>query len=562
MSKVGINSVIGAAIVLFIALVVGIVIVFSPNKPIEPEYLNTDFVDELLGDGGAKGSSPVNGSTGSVNLGNEVTELTATPDDGYVFGYWQVNSNSSNNANLKLCADVVIRVDTYRVDEFTPIFVAESNVIDITSLEDSKLKTAITNNTTAGKIFNLTQDCVLSSSFAGLGTFKGILKGNGHKVMGVNINHTTDGTSTGIFTQLDGAVITGLEIASGSIASVRSNVGSIAGVMTNSLISRCASNISVSSTNTAGVVGGLVGSNSGTKSMIYCSEFGGSASGMYGSGIVGVDNNVVLYKNKYNGAISGLQTEIEWGVAEIKSGSYLRSAIWGSTTIQDPEYCSNISVTSVTFGSYADYSNVVSGISTASVNNLTNNPSLAAPTGPGTPGIYDDEYDGGLTYIDISANGDGSVGVYRVANGTNYNVYVLTAQPYTKIKFNSDSGGMFSHTLSLATIQFNDVVDTSSVTGLSDAFGACSNLTMLDLSGWDTSNVTNMRWMFSGCTKLTTIYVGENWNTAKVTESTSMFNNCTQLTGGNGTQYEPVYDSHTYARVDTASAPGLLTLKS
>ena len=36
-------------------------------------------------------------------------------------------------------------------------------------------------------------------------------------------------------------------------------------------------------------------------------------------------------------------------------------------------------------------------------------------------------------------------------------------------------------------------------------FNNCSNLTSLNLSGWDTSNATSMSSMFHGCKSLTTI---------------------------------------------------------
>lgn len=562
MTKVGINGVIVVTIALFIVLVVGFVMMFGVYRPMEPELLDIDFVDNVLGDNPVKGADPVNGNKISIDTGNNISQLSAQPNDGYVFAYWQVNSSA--NTNLKLCTDEVIRVADTRTGEFTPIFIAESNVINITTLEDATLKSHITNNTTAGKIYNLTQDCVLGSSFTALGTFKGVLKGNGHKVMGVNINDTATGTGMGIFAQLDGAVISELIIASGSITTVKDNVGSIAGVMNNSLISRCVSNISVANTNESGVAGGLAGINSSTKSTIYCSEFGGTISAKTANGIVGVDNNVILYKNKYNGAVRPMSTQIEWSYAEIKSGDYVRSAIWGSNTVVDSEYCSNVSVKSITFGSYDDYSSVVSGVSTASVdsNTLINNPNLASsiPPGPGAP--FDSEYDGGLTYVDISANNDGSVGVYRVANGSKYDVYILTTKSNTRIKFNTDCDRMFCFTDMLQSINFNDLVDTSAVTSMSYMFYAINNITTLDLSGFDTSNVTSMRRMFSVCGNLTTIYVGTNWSTAKVTDSTSMFSGCIRLTGGNGTAFEPDCDSLTYARVDSVGAPGLLTLKN
>ena len=67
--------------------------------------------------------------------------------------------------------------------------------------------------------------------------------------------------------------------------------------------------------------------------------------------------------------------------------------------------------------------------------------------------------------------------------------------------------------------------------------------------------------MFYSCRALRTIYVSDSWNTAKVTSSSGMFTNCTSLVGGNGTKYSRSYTDKTYARIDTASAPGYLSEK-
>jgi len=77
--------------------------------------------------------------------------------------------------------------------------------------------------------------------------------------------------------------------------------------------------------------------------------------------------------------------------------------------------------------------------------------------------------------------------------------------------------------------------------------------------------VKYMDYMFRTCSKLTTIYVSDKWNTASVSSGNNMFLNCTKLIGGNGTKCSGSSGnavSYTYARVDTASTPGYLTLKS
>ena len=46
-----------------------------------------------------------------------------------------------------------------------------------------------------------------------------------------------------------------------------------------------------------------------------------------------------------------------------------------------------------------------------------------------------------------------------------------------------------------------------------------------------------------------------------MTNSSSMFSRCTSLVGGNGTTYSSSHVDKTYARIDTPSTPGYLTLK-
>jgi len=104
--------------------------------------------------------------------------------------------------------------------------------------------------------------------------------------------------------------------------------------------------------------------------------------------------------------------------------------------------------------------------------------------------------------------------------------------------------------------------DVSKVQGINYMFYNCYKLTMLDLSSFDTSSVVNINCMFGNCSELTTIYVGEDWNTSSVTSGARVFEGCTKLVGGNGTVFSADNITYTYARVDTASTPGYLTLKS
>ena len=66
------------------------------------------------------------------------------------------------------------------------------------------------------------------------------------------------------------------------------------------------------------------------------------------------------------------------------------------------------------------------------------------------------------------------------------------------------------------------------VTGMTDAsflFLGCSNMTSVDLSGFDTSNVEDMSGMFLDCVGLTSLDV-RNLDTSNVKDMGIMFENC------------------------------------
>jgi surface protein len=93
---------------------------------------------------------------------------------------------------------------------------------------------------------------------------------------------------------------------------------------------------------------------------------------------------------------------------------------------------------------------------------------------------------------------------------------------------------------------------------MSNMFQRCTNLTELDLSGWDTENLVNTEYMFSECGKLKTIYVSGDWNMGNVTSSGSMFLTCYDLVGGSsGKTYNGMQVNATYANYEN----GYLTYK-
>ena len=92
----------------------------------------------------------------------------------------------------------------------------------------------------------------------------------------------------------------------------------------------------------------------------------------------------------------------------------------------------------------------------------------------------------------------------------------------------SQMGGTFSGCSSLTDLDLSGF-NTAKVTLMNNMFNNCSNLTSLDASGFNTSKVTNMAYMFFGCSGLTDLDV-TNFNTANVTSMDYMFYNCSSLT--------------------------------
>lgn len=222
-------------------------------------------------------------------------------------------------------------------------------------------------------------------------------------------------------------------------------------------------------------------------------------------------------------------------------------------------------ITSLTFGKTRDYQEVVSG------------------------------------YIGEAVDGEksGAITVYRIPNGSNYSVYILSNSG-TFIA-NEDSAWFFDSLKMLTSINNLYMLNTSKVTNMRDMFCDCQMLPKVDLSGFDTRNTTSMEGMFARMYKiqtldlssfntskttnmknmfvlsisttetlesllnvipaLTTIYVSNSWTTANVTVETVLANNV-NLVGGAGTVFSSNNVSTTYLRVDGGtSSPGYLTLK-
>ncbi len=222
------------------------------------------------------------------------------------------------------------------------------------------------------------------------------------------------------------------------------------------------------------------------------------------------------------------------------------------------------SIKSLTFGQMRDYNQIVSG------------------------------YDGRA----VDADGSGVISIYRLPNGSNYDVYILSNSGL--FEANSDSSWLFDNLVKLEQINNLKLLDTSNVVNMRDMFCDVQTITSLDLSNFDTSKTTSFEGMFARMynittldlssfdtsklttiknmfvlsiqenythtdylnitPKLKTIYVSNKWNVSSLTSET-VFTNNLSLIGGNGTEFDSTKLTTEYARVDTNDAAGYLTLK-
>ena len=83
--------------------------------------------------------------------------------------------------------------------------------------------------------------------------------------------------------------------------------------------------------------------------------------------------------------------------------------------------------------------------------------------------------------------------------------------------------------INLSSFNTSKVKDMSYMFAVGDLWNQHSSLTSLDLSSFDTSNVTTMEWMFSGCFSLTSLDLS-SFDTSKIRNMSYMFISCPKLT--------------------------------
>lgn len=140
-------------------------------------------------------------------------------------------------------------------------------------------------------------------------------------------------------------------------------------------------------------------------------------------------------------------------------------------------------------------------------------------------------------------------------------------QYLTSARFASDMSG-FSY-LNLNYL-FYSCINLASVSGLGNLSGvrsmrftfASCTVTTMDFRGFDPSTLTDLYYTFSGCSSLTTIFADSTWAlpSSGISGSQCFYSCSTSLVGGNGTVWASSKTAYTYFLIDTASAPGYITV--
>ena len=115
-----------------------------------------------------------------------------------------------------------------------------------------------------------------------------------------------------------------------------------------------------------------------------------------------------------------------------------------------------------------------------------------------------------------------------VPNTDDLSTNTLYIQGKGGVTANSDSSNLFNGFSKLLEIENLKLLDTLTVTNMSQMFSGCSSLTSLDVSNFDTSQLTSMKSMFYGCRNIIHLNVS-SFKTTNLTDVTTMFTECASL---------------------------------
>ena len=156
--------------------------------------------------------------------------------------------------------------------------------------------------------------------------------------------------------------------------------------------------------------------------------------------------------------------------------------------------------------------------------------------------FYFNETTGDLVYSDkatYSGSGYTSLGQQTKTGPFSLSDWVFNSQRSTIVTVSKDEStvgkiagltrmyNMFKDCSNLTSLDLSGF-DTSAVTNMYGTFFSCTNLTSLDLSGFDTSAVKDMSYMFYGCSGLISLDLS-NFDTLAVKDMSNMFDGCSGL---------------------------------
>ena len=137
------------------------------------------------------------------------------------------------------------------------------------------------------------------------------------------------------------------------------------------------------------------------------------------------------------------------------------------------------------------------------------------------------ESDGTLKIKATSQSGDGYTDIY---NGEIKNMYTGSTKilKVEILELIAPQKISFYQCSDLSLIKNIENMHTENMTTMLEMFRDCSNLTKVDVSGFETSNVLSTKSMFKGCGQLTELNLN-NFDMSNVTDMSYMFSGCNKL---------------------------------
>ena len=236
--------------------------------------------------------------------------------------------------------------------------------------------------------------------------------------------------------------------------------------------------------------------------------------------------------------VGGLTTYVKDNIAYVVINRNKRK----SKAIKMPENSAN------TFAGFTNLKNI-SGLKLLDFSNVTNMDNFFGRyNGDGTVNTK-------LTYI----NGYESFNTSKVTSAkyafAGVNVSSIDLSNWNTSSLNDATGMFYKSNASFINLSSWTV---GNITNYTDMFAGNTRIENISLVGWNTNSSANYTGMFNDCTNLISISADTGFTVGNT--NVVMFRNTTKIIGSRGTTY--VNDKSLYARVDTDSTPGYLSIST